>query len=148
MAVARPPVLARGLNDLRADGIHVYIAGEPLGVSVRLDEDAFESSLKKVSEAILTLIMICRISRIDKVHDLRQIAAGRLGHKMKMILHKAIGVEAGLVRFARFRKAIQEAQAVQVAEKDCLFSIPPGRDVVECAFIFDPELSCHIERDR
>jgi hypothetical protein len=56
------------------------IAGEQLGVGFRFDQDALKTALEEVPHSLLPLVEIDGIGGIDKMHDLREVASGRLDH--------------------------------------------------------------------
>jgi hypothetical protein len=60
-----------------------------------------------------------------------------------MVGHEAVGVAEPMIPFIDMLEGVQEVQAVGVVFEEGLLLIAAGRDVIDCAGVFDAERTGH-----
>jgi hypothetical protein len=59
-----------------------------------------------------------------------------------MVGHQAISVDADTEFLVGFPQTIEKKAAIVIGKKDGLFLVASGENMVESAWILDPQLSC------
>jgi len=80
------------------------------------------------------------------LHPPREVRLRRLDEEMIVVRHQAVGVTDPSKPFNERGKRVEKASPVGVVEEDLRPRVPAACDVIDCAFVFDPQRASHEPR--
>jgi hypothetical protein len=95
-----------------------------------LNQDCFEPSLKKMPHPIMPLVEALRIDTVQLPHANGKISLGSIDQQMVMVLHQTVGVAEPIVAKDNILKDIQEDLSIQIVSEYLLFFVSSARDVI------------------
>ena len=102
-------------------------------MSLFLDKNGLESSLKHVAAPTILTIDPLSIDSVKLAHTTRQIRVRCLNEQVIMIGHQAMGMTEPPVAFDNFTKNLKESLAITICEEDRTERIAAARNAMNCA---------------
>ncbi len=114
-AIAAPWPLLRPGYHARAHRVEDQVARKLEKVTVLIDQDTLEASLKEVADTAMGTVDVLGVDTVELSHALGQIGVGRFDQQMIMIRHQAIGMTDPVETFAGSAQDVQKRDAVVVS---------------------------------
>ncbi len=126
----------------------MHITRERQKVVVPFNQFGLVATVKQVSVATVTKVVVDSVRRRKRLHEFRTIRLRRLENQMEMIRHANEHVQSNIERLDTLAQTINEAFVVRIIlEKKRLVRLPiayhTAGDVVDRSRIFNSQLSCH-----
>ncbi len=123
--------------------VQVHIAAEPQHIRVPLDEPRSVTTLHEMPTAMVTMVEMDRVGRLQPVHEPPEIGPRRLHDQMDVVCHEAIEVQPHFKLSDALGEYADEMLAVPILPEDRLPLIASDRHRVYGSFVFDPLWSGH-----
>jgi len=112
-------------------------------MALLLDKDRLEAALQKMSDSVVTTIEPLGVNTVEKVHSTRQARVRRLDQEVVIVGHQAICMTDPAVSVDNVGKDFEESGSITVVKKDVLLRIATTGNVVDSAFVLQPQRSGH-----
>jgi hypothetical protein len=97
-------VFSWALNTGNLDRVEMDIAAQSQKVVVAIHQFCFETSIKKVSMAVMPQVIINGIRRGERLHELREISLGSLKNQVRMVSHADKHIQADIILLYALRQ--------------------------------------------
>jgi hypothetical protein len=99
--------------------------------------------LQDVPDTSVTPIEALCVDTIEVAHPTREVCVRRLDQKVIVVGHQAVAVTYPVEALYYISHPLQKRAPIVVIDIDILSSIAARGYVIDCAFVFDSQWSCH-----
>jgi len=136
-AVVAPLKIARESHHAASNGIENDVANELEQVTFSLNDDAFESSLEKVADSLVSLIESDCAHFVEPLHAVRKSGFRSFDEKMVVIRHEYPRMQQPAMLQNSMREQPDEAATILFVSDDFAAFVTPAGDVPEGTWMFE-----------
>lgn len=129
--VTTPFIMPRMAGSVGSHGVKHDVAADFQKMTVFLNENSFESSLKEMTDPAMLLVIGLGVYPIELPHSFGQVSIRRFNDQMIVVIHQAISMADQMKSFVDLSKCVQEKFTITIVLEDRFALVSARRDMIK-----------------